>query len=130
MEVTPLEVALWTAGWTSAGWIVGHRLARTRDRENALRTQKVSTIPIFNKAIKDCGTCDPRVAWHQHKPEVENAALSFSVLLHGRRKRALDNAWAACDGTTDGELNTDDIRPAQKLLTSRLEAVLKIIESD
>ena len=81
MEVTPLEVALWTAGWTSAGWFVGHRLALARDRENALRAQKVATIPVFQKAIRDCGTDDPLWAWSQHKPNVEAATHNFRCTI-------------------------------------------------
>src|SRR5450759_4934342 len=37
MQVTPLDIALWTSAWASFGWFIGHRLMLGRDRANRKR---------------------------------------------------------------------------------------------
>ena len=131
-----------------AGALVAHKLDLGRSRilkyESDIASERVVFVPLLKHAISDCGgvgqaIAEPWYSWQQHIAGVEKCADRFSVILKGRRKRAFDAAWQICRDTKNMELLNKDggcfldgqeaeLKAAQKLITSRLQAVLDCVE--
>jgi hypothetical protein len=139
------------AGYIGAGAVgslitifITHRLAIGRDRmvklESEIRAEKAQFVPMMNQIIKDSGNQQPLAAWRFHKGNLEKSVWRFRSFLNGSRKAAFDAACQKCFGTKDEELldkkqgwfgngQEAELEAAQKILISRLQALLDFIEA-
>ena len=136
-------------GWGSLGAVLGilvvYRLdlgkSRILQRESDIRRERADLVPALKDAIFECGQIDqPQFAWrHRHCQKIGALAPRFSTFLKGRRQTAFDAAWQKCCQTQDAELldknqgpfmdaSAPELKAAQKLITSRLQAVLDCVE--
>jgi len=136
-------------GWGSLGAVLGilvvYRLdlgkSRILQRESDIRRERADLVPALKDAIFECGQIDqPQYAWRtRHCQKIGALAPRFSTFLKGKRQAAFDSAWYKCCQTQDMELLNKDggcfldgqeaeLKAAQKLITSRLQAVLDCVE--
>jgi hypothetical protein len=136
-------------GWTTLGAVLGilvvYRLdlgkSRILQRESDIRRERADLVPLLKDAIFECAHIDqPQYAWrHRHCQKIGALAPRFSTFLKGRRQTAFDAAWYKCCQTQDAELldknqgpfmdaSSPELKAAQKLITSRLQAVLDCVE--
>ena len=69
-----------------AGGLIGaranDRLARRRERETAVREDKLRFIPFLNQIIKDAGQHPaPNYVWNHYRADIEKAVWRFRLLL-------------------------------------------------
>jgi hypothetical protein len=133
-----------------AGGLIGaranDRLARRRERETAIREDKLKFIPFLNQIIKDARQHDsPYYVLIHYRADIEKAVWRFRLLLSGNRQRVFDEAWKKLEQTTEAELTgktragmhgenqwmyePDELRGIQKILISRLQALLDCVEN-
>src|ERR1035437_8232862 len=150
--MTPTEEAIVVCVGAIVGAIVGAvagywlDLGKSRilKYESDISAERVVFVPLLKRAISDCGGVGQAIAypwysWQHHIAGVQNYADRFSVVLKGGSKRAFDTAWQICRDTKNMELSNKDggcfldgqeaeLKAAQKLITSRLQAVLDCVE--
>jgi hypothetical protein len=132
--MTPTEEVIVVCIGALVGAVAGYWLDLGKSRilkyESDIRRERADLIPLLRDAILECGIDDqPRHVWRNlHCQKIGALAPRFSTFLKGRRQTAFDAAWKKCCQTQDAELLDADVKAAQQLITSRLQAVLDCVE--
>lgn len=131
---------LWTCSLAITS-LVSYRCGLRSQERADIRRERAVFVPLLKDAISECGQIDqPQFAWrHTHIEKIGRCAPRFSTFLKGRRQAVFDAAWQKCCQTQDAELldknqgpfmdaTSPELKAAQKLITSRLQAVLDCVE--
>ena len=92
MQVSPLQIALWSSAWAAFGWLVGHYLSIGRD-SNAKRARFRSYIEVLRRKL-DTKEVDEFVFDHTTRqiPELEKEALEVRHCIRKRLVSRFDDA--------------------------------------
>jgi hypothetical protein len=132
--MTPTDEVIVVCIGALVGAVAGYWLDLGKSRilkyESDIRRERADLVPVLKDAIFECGHIDqPQYAWRtRHCQKIGALAPRFSTFLKGKRQAAFDAAWYKCCQTQDAELLDSDVKAAQKLMTSRLQAVLDCVE--
>jgi hypothetical protein len=139
---TVVQSSLPFLGILLAAWL-GFRLGKTTKRESDLREDQLQLVPMLHGFIKEAGSHHaPILVWRNSKDALEKRIWRFRMHLSGRRKKAFCKAWVRLEQTRDAELyantptgdfddngSVEDLQKAQRILTARLNDLLKSIEN-
>ncbi len=92
MQVTPLQIAIWSTAWAALGWLVGHFLAIGRDSRSKLNRFR-SFLEVFRKKIEavpvDDFIYDRGI---RRFPELEKEYMEIRHFIAARKRVASDSA--------------------------------------